>query len=454
MSISAEQLKSIVAELLKAQQSGNSASNESTIASLNSRLPVFRYDPDRDDIFSAYNDRYGKIIAEDGGKLADGEKVRLLVGKLDKAEYNRYADSIKPDGPYDKDYNTTVSRLQTLFAPVRTLVMKRYEFFSLSRPQGSDLIEFSTKLNAACELASPPLKADQLKCLRFVSNLQDYLDLHSRLIQFLEQKEADNKEPTFDEFMAEVRKYISVKASAAKLEQATNPVVSYSATSKKGGNAQKKDQNRSSKSNHGSHAKGHGSHADSARNKPHGSTAKKPSTPCPSCGDDHWRRECKHKDAKCHSCGVVGHISKVCKKEKPVKTGHIQTMTATAAVQKDRKGSLHASQNGSKVSKHEVNYHREAPQVHTDAPLHCSTPAHVDLQVQCGKAQRTMRFLADTGADATLLSLDAYHKLGKPLLISTERQGKAFNETEFPLLGILVCKCNIAMNRRRFFSAT
>ena len=168
MSISAEQLKAIVAELLNAQQGGNAASNEATISSLNSRLPVFRYDPDRDDTFSAYYDRYGKIIAEDGIKLTDGEKVRLLVGKLDKAEYNRFSDSMKPDGPYDKDYNTTVSRLQALFAPVRSLVMKRYEFFSMLRPHGSDLIEFSSKLNAACELASPPLKADQLKCLRFV----------------------------------------------------------------------------------------------------------------------------------------------------------------------------------------------------------------------------------------------------------------------------------------------
>ncbi|KAH7701199.1 hypothetical protein AAVH_31670, partial [Aphelenchoides avenae] len=74
MSISAEQLKEIVAELLKAQQAGNATSNEATIASLNSRLPVFRYEPDRDDTFSAYYDRYGQIIAEDGGKLSDGEK--------------------------------------------------------------------------------------------------------------------------------------------------------------------------------------------------------------------------------------------------------------------------------------------------------------------------------------------------------------------------------------------
>ncbi|KAH7676136.1 hypothetical protein AAVH_41955, partial [Aphelenchoides avenae] len=115
-------------------------------------------------------------------------------------------------------------------------------------------------------------------------------------------------------------------------------------------------------------------------------------------------------------------------------------MTTTAADQKDRNGNRHASQKGYKVSTSEVNYHKKATQVHADAPLHCSTPAHVDLHVQCGKAQSTMRFFVDTGADATLLSLDAYQELGKPLLIPTERQSKAFNETVFPLLGILVCK--------------
>ncbi|KAH7720681.1 hypothetical protein AAVH_11888 [Aphelenchoides avenae] len=194
MAISAEQLETLLTRLLQAQQNGNATSNESTIASLNLRLPLFSYNPDRDDTFSAYYNRYGKIIAEDGGKLTDVEKVRLLVGKLDKAEYNRFSDSMKPDGLYDKDYDTTVGRLQSLFAPVRSLVMKRYEFFSLFRSQGSDLIEFSTRLNASCELAKPPLKADQLECLRFVSNLQDYPDLRSRLIQFLENQEAASKE--------------------------------------------------------------------------------------------------------------------------------------------------------------------------------------------------------------------------------------------------------------------
>ncbi|KAH7726112.1 hypothetical protein AAVH_06300 [Aphelenchoides avenae] len=302
MAISAEQLKSIVAELLKAQQAGNVASNEATISSLNSRLPVFRYDPDRDDTFSAYFDR--------------------------------------------------------------SLVMKRYEFFSMSRPHGSDLIEFSTKLNAACELAKPPLKGDQLKCLR--------------LIQFLEQKEAENKEPTFDEFMA---------------EQQANPVVSYSATSGKGrGNAQKKNHHGSSKSGHGSHAKG----LQSAQNKQHTTNASKPSKPCPGCGGSHWRSECKFKNAKCNSCGVTGHIAKV--------------FAATASDQQRRSGSGHATKKGSTDSAKQVNYTKEAnTQVHADAPLHCSTPVHVDLQVR----GHTLRFLADTGADATLLSLEAYNKLGR-----------------------------------------
>ncbi|KAH7710941.1 hypothetical protein AAVH_21775 [Aphelenchoides avenae] len=266
------------------------------MASLNSRLPVFSYDPDRDDTFSAYYDRYGKIIAEDGGKLTDGEKVRLLVGKLDKAEYNRFSDSMKPDGPYDKDYDTTVGRLQSLFAPVRSLVMKRYEFFTLSRAQGSDLIEFSTRLNASCELASPPLKADQLKCLRFVSNLQDYPDLRARLIQFLEQKETEKKEPTFDEFMAEVRKYISVKASAAKLEQ-SDPVPSYAVTTDGRNASQRKHQRNNSNS-----------HSSSKYNSSDNSEA--PRGQCFSYGGPHWRSKCKHRNSKCNSCSAVGHIAK------------------------------------------------------------------------------------------------------------------------------------------------
>ncbi|KAH7703553.1 hypothetical protein AAVH_29270, partial [Aphelenchoides avenae] len=74
----------------------------------------------------------------------------------------------------------------------------------------------------------------------------------------------------------------------------------------KGRKAQKKDHhNRSSKPDHGSHAKGH----ENAKTQAHGHKAKKPNKPCPGCGGSHWRNECKFKDAKCNSCGAIGHIS-------------------------------------------------------------------------------------------------------------------------------------------------
>ncbi|XP_045126131.1 uncharacterized protein LOC123513205 [Portunus trituberculatus] len=35
--------------------------------------------------------------------------------------------------------------------------------------------------------------------------------------------------------------------------------------------------------------------------------------PCFGCGGDYLRRECKHKDAVCSSCGRSGHLSRVCR---------------------------------------------------------------------------------------------------------------------------------------------
>ena len=125
--ISEQQLKLIIQAALNAAAT---QSPEQLIASLNARLPTFHYDASRDETFAAYYDRYSTIITEDGSTLNDEQKVRLLIGKLDTAEYNQFADSVKPNTPYGQNFKTTVELLLKLFAPVRTLVMKRYEFFS------------------------------------------------------------------------------------------------------------------------------------------------------------------------------------------------------------------------------------------------------------------------------------------------------------------------------------
>uniref|UniRef100_A0A914Z3S5 CCHC-type domain-containing protein n=1 Tax=Panagrolaimus superbus TaxID=310955 RepID=A0A914Z3S5_9BILA len=41
-----------------------------------------------------------------------------------------------------------------------------------------------------------------------------------------------------------------------------------------------------------------------------------PKTPCPCCGGNHWKKDCKWINATCYNCNKVGHIAKVCKSEK------------------------------------------------------------------------------------------------------------------------------------------
>ncbi|KAH7711823.1 gag-pol polyprotein [Aphelenchoides avenae] len=290
------QLKLIIQEAIRAAGSSQATqSPEQLISSLNTRLPVFRYDADGDATFESYYNRYSTIITEDGKTL-----------------------------PTTK---------------------------SLTRGAGTDVLEFTTKLNAACECAAPPLDADQLKCLRS----------HRGGPQILLRE----------------GKRSPVRARKRGV------VVQYDFQRKEGRPSEKLQQQA----------------ATSWPLTIEGTSSKKPDRPCNGCGGSHWRSDCKYKEAKCNTCGTVGHIQKV---PSPNRTN--------SQAKKDNSKDLRVRFANSDA---DVNLIKgKLPKVHTDAPPDCSAPIFIDLMLD----GQPVKLIADSGADATLLSMEAYKKLGRPWL--------------------------------------
>ena len=48
---------------------------------------------------------------------------------------------------------------------------------------------------------------------------------------------------------------------------------------------------------------------------------------CTSCGGNHFRSTCRFRNAKCHRCGKIGHIQKVCHSQS---TGVVQSTPHSA----------------------------------------------------------------------------------------------------------------------------
>ncbi|KAH7710996.1 hypothetical protein AAVH_21707 [Aphelenchoides avenae] len=210
------------------------------------------------------------------------------------------------------------------------------------------------------------------------------------------RKEASNEAPKFSELVEEVRGYMSVKASAAQFEQAER-VSSYAVTSGGRKDSQKRQKRPTTDAHYGAT---HNSSGDS----------EVPRGQCFSCGGSHLRSTCKHRNSKCHTSGLVGHISKVCRKSKtsaqPVDTGRVEARSSSPRNNAERT-------DATKDFDEEVNCIQDSSEIPVpDNSGLGTTPIQADVSVN----GRKIRFSLDTGADATILSLTAYKMLGRPWL--------------------------------------
>lgn len=353
---------------------------ENLISSISARLESFEFDEDAGKLFKNWFERYGAIIEKDGAALDDNAKVRLLVGKLKSVEFQKFADSIRPKGPYELSFVETKQQMELLFAPIKSVVARRFEMFRIKRKSGQDLQSYYAELNSAVELAKPPLSSKDLKSLLFISGLgtesQDE-ELQSICLKLMERERSRNNDISVEQLLQECQKFYDMKESLDKLSGLNFKQV----------NATRIGQNRS-----------------------HNWDRVSKKVKCSRCGQGHLTQKCMHKNIECFKCKKLGHFAKMCKSK---------------------------TQDYGSKSYHTGITHRErvktgAVQILAVSKIKCEEkPLRCWLRINNIKSH----FFLDTGADETLLTYSTWLRLKKPKLTRSENKGKDYSGNEFNLLG-------------------
>lgn len=390
---------------------------EQLVSSLSDRILDFRYLPEEDLTFEHWHNRYDPIISKDGASLPEDVKVRLLVSKLREGEFRRFEDAVKPKNPYEQNYAETVAVLSKLFAPTKSKFMRRYEVFTNKQGNGQTYLDFATKVNGFCELASPPISANDLKCLTFISGLNsDSYEIRLRCLQVMEKAEAQGRDVSLDDLIQECKRHTSVHESVRVLDRSSDPSFSVQSVDH---SSRKTFKNPGMKSNFENKV--------SIGN-------------CFGCGEKHVRKECPYRDMVCIRCDRVGHLPPLCRQD-------------VGASSKNSNNFKNFNNSNSKNSKFHSknsnsNYNTNFITASTDDSENCvlisansvingeeEEPYFVPLKINDFQD----KFFVDTGSRVTLLTETTWRKIGSPALEKVDFKGKSFSNTKFELLG----KCHV-----------
>lgn len=287
-----------------------------------------------------------------------------------------------------------MSVLTKIFNIFKSNFIKRFDLINIKQNSGQSLAEFSALVNAKTEKACPPLKAEDLKCLLYVSGMDvSFQDIRTKLIQKMEWAEKENKDIKLIDLVEQTELFLAMQENAkhiagngrmriegfeTKFKKKT--FNKFNKFQKFNINLNFSDQNRYSKPM-----------------GPRGGNVKK--------------------DLRCFKCQRIGHISRNCDVKKVDITQKMNQMSI---------GSIDVVVNNTEIQ--------------TDKELD-------PWDAFCFLNGNKVKMMIDTGARATMITEAVWTRLGKPKLFPSGAQGVSFTKEIFKILG----KCFINVKLRNKF---
>lgn len=276
-------------------------------------MEAFVYDPEDNAIFESWHKRYETTFTTEVDGWTEPEKVRLLMRKFSRTDYDKFADSILPEAPTDLSLAKVVTLLKQMFGYTETLFKMRYKCFDIRMEETEAYRAYGARINKLGEkfdIAS--LTSDDLITLLFISGLKDAkhsLVLEKLLNKVNEQQrkleaitDADARAAIVklkvNDLINEAQNIISLKKDKSEVSEAVVPVIASEVNvihSRKPGRVSLNPSSSRSFPSSGN-----------------SNSTKRASRPCKLCGEGHWDRDCGFKTKQCESCKAMGHKSGFC----------------------------------------------------------------------------------------------------------------------------------------------
>ncbi|XP_036345530.1 uncharacterized protein LOC118754748 [Rhagoletis pomonella] len=232
----------------------------------------FEYDPDNNQTFEAYYERYESVFTNEAEGLDEPTKVYLLFQKFNQEQYQRYADSILPLKPQDCTFENTVTILKKLFGYKKTKFAMRHRCFNHAKFDYEDFSMYAARINKHAEKFDiSHCTADDFKVLLFVSGLKDVKD--SLILEKLLTK-VDNQ-------YLELERVTDAAARADVHKLNFRDLINEAELNKD---------------------------KSTVRNQSNDT----PRLACFRCGEIHWIDNCPCKDKQCGECNEKGHKTGFC----------------------------------------------------------------------------------------------------------------------------------------------
>ncbi|KAK4315872.1 hypothetical protein Pmani_012923 [Petrolisthes manimaculis] len=244
--------------------------------------------------------------------ITDGVKKRqILLASVGLETYDLICALVAPLPPEEKTFEELVTIVQDHVRPPPSKIVSRFRFYTLSRREGESISSFVVKVRQAAQDCKFTDLNEHLRD-RFIVAIGDD-KIQARLLSM-----------SYDvTFAKALQVAIAMESALANTEDIQAPAAASSVS---------------------------GASAVCEVREVHSTKRDQ----CYGCGGDHYRRDCKFKNAVCHACGRKGHISRVCQatvrnqcqnsppikrnnqsKRKSVRSTHLVEQEDTGAISED-----------------------------------------------------------------------------------------------------------------------
>ncbi|KAK3089020.1 hypothetical protein FSP39_000173 [Pinctada imbricata] len=314
----------------------------------------------------------------DANEIDDADKKRnILLSVCGKATYKLIRDLLSPVKPNTKSFADIVKLVKDHKHPAPSEIISRFKFNSRIRKEGESVRGFVAELRSLSEHCNYAATLEAMLRDRLVVGIND--DKIQR--RLLAEKNLDFAKAleiaTAMETAADNAKDIQASAvsSNAQINQVNKPRKTYPNQAQASGVSGKE---------------------------------------CYRCGGNHFANKCRFRDAECHNCKKVGHLSKKCpnKEENP-------------KPRRKQKGRNHYVDDTSDEEEQYDMFNVE------DTVNRLTEPYKVVLEIN--KTPVTMEI--DTGASVSIISEETFRDLGKLKLSESKAKLKTYTGEDMAILG-------------------